>query len=696
MTFEIFFVTPYARFTDQQMPISKLPSSTSALIRSAQYIPSYEDAVLSVVQNALTFGAHHVDVTVNPSDLCFTVSDDGPGIRRADWHLMLQPACTSQIGCRGQSLAALAAVASVWLYTRCDDFYAAKHVQAGNLLKCSLRHPLVSPTPHNSLQNHNGLVVKVGDMFADIPVRRRVELEKGAIHTLQTLCQRIVALSLANPNVGITLSTHNGISYYKSIPREQLTVDMIQIAFGDSHGLDWQPVQALTPDNFQMVGFISSKGSTNGAIQYVSVNKIPLERNAWVHSHMRKIWTTHLLRDSNHASESNKMPAYVLNCSGSAAAAAACNRSEKPPQTMPFLRLLQSAVQDALYTASPEHRSSQKDIRSIANTKLRVTDAVVNTVRKRFMPGRFSDATICKPIHKPPPSLWSSKAACEILKRPLSREHATATTNVKNRRQLVKSTRVVNHRPLSAEAVEYSYRKLFPHWSNPCFARDLCSSRNSFMESKKRPQMNGRAERCRTAIQRDTIKQLRIVGQVDKKFIVAVDQTAVMYVIDQHAASERFMYETLMQNIRTRVFPSTLQTPQRVVLSRLQMETASRIWYNLQQWGWTLRTGTDGTDIDMIQVPRIDGTDVILNGGRHLQRYLDDVRSGALGQAIPKPIVESIATAACHSAVRFGDELTREQCESLVWSMADCSNPFICAHGRPSIVPLVRLDYIHA
>jgi len=46
---------------------------------------------------------------------------------------------------------------------------------------------------------------------------------------------------------------------------------------------------------------------------------------------------------------------------------------------------------------------------------------------------------------------------------------------------------------------------------------------------------------------------------------------------------------------------------------------------------------------------------------------------------------------ACRSAIMFNDELSHEQCKVLIRRLADCAFPFQCAHGRPSLVPLVDL-----
>ncbi|KAI1471714.1 uncharacterized protein F4812DRAFT_415204 [Daldinia caldariorum] len=60
----------------------------------------------------------------------------------------------------------------------------------------------------------------------------------------------------------------------------------------------------------------------------------------------------------------------------------------------------------------------------------------------------------------------------------------------------------------------------------------------------------------------------------------------------------------------------------------------------------------------------------------------------------PSGIMEMINSRACRSSIMFNDVLSHEECVSLVSRLADCTLPFQCAHGRPSMVPLVDLSRI--
>lgn len=75
------------------------------------------------------------------------------------------------------------------------------------------------------------------------------------------------------------------------------------------------------------------------------------------------------------------------------------------------------------------------------------------------------------------------------------------------------------------------------------------------------------------------------------------------------------------------------------------------------------------------------------------------VDMGAAGaSARPKPsmppaIRRILNSKACRGAIMFGDVLSYAECRQLLQSLAACSNPFQCAHGRPSAVPLLLLPH---
>jgi len=59
---------------------------------------------------------------------------------------------------------------------------------------------------------------------------------------------------------------------------------------------------------------------------------------------------------------------------------------------------------------------------------------------------------------------------------------------------------------------------------------------------------------------------------------------------------------------------------------------------------------------------------------------------------ICKCIKEILNSRACHGAIRFGDKLSKERCKKLMLELSKCRLPFQCAHGRPSVAPILEFS----
>lgn len=57
----------------------------------------------------------------------------------------------------------------------------------------------------------------------------------------------------------------------------------------------------------------------------------------------------------------------------------------------------------------------------------------------------------------------------------------------------------------------------------------------------------------------------------------------------------------------------------------------------------------------------------------------------------PRGIIDLLNSRACRTAIMFNDVLDKDECQSLVRRLADCVFPFQCAHGRPSMIPILEM-----
>lgn len=79
---------------------------------------------------------------------------------------------------------------------------------------------------------------------------------------------------------------------------------------------------------------------------------------------------------------------------------------------------------------------------------------------------------------------------------------------------------------------------------------------------------------------------------------------------------------------------------------------------------------------------------------KEVVQTLSETRGGGLG-LLPTTIANVLKSKACRSAIMFGDPLTSDECQKMIADLQKCKIPFQCAHGRPSVAPIIHLDQLH-
>jgi len=165
---------------------------------------------------------------------------------------------------------------------------------------------------------------------------------------------------------------------------------------------------------------------------------------------------------------------------------------------------------------------------------------------------------------------------------------------------------------------------------------------------------------------------------------IAADGPDGLYLIDQHAAHERVLYERILAARRrggvrsqTLAVPLTLElTPAQMTLVAGHQDVLAGLGYAVEPFG--ART------VLLRAVPvtaAVDGADALLR--RVVAVLADGVSSEEALERL------SIATA-CHTAIRAGDRLADVAIETLLADLAATDDPYTCFHGRPTIVRVSR------
>jgi DNA mismatch repair protein MLH3 len=250
-------------------------------------------------------------------------------------------------------------------------------------------------------------------------------------------------------------------------------------------------------------------------------------------------------------------------------------------------------------------------------------------------------------------------------------------------------------------------------------------------------------------VSKDTLRGANVIAQVDNKFVLIKTSRLArkgnsenmqvegerLLLIDQHAADERIRLEELMQSFFQRgedglgVATSLLDKPIKIELSREELGLLCLFKSHFTFWGIFYQSADERpapATMNLHGPQRLAGWDYILinslpatiqerckqeprlllqlirselwrmhesGGGPPLldSRPLGGRSWVELISKCPRGIVDLLNSRACRSAIMFNDQLTKSQCERLVRGLSECMFPFQCAHGRPSLVPLVDL-----
>ena len=180
----------------------------------------------------------------------------------------------------------------------------------------------------------------------------------------------------------------------------------------------------------------------------------------------------------------------------------------------------------------------------------------------------------------------------------------------------------------------------------------------------------------------------KFIGIVFKTYII-LEMNKEMYILDQHAAHERIMYEKVKKNYYSDKTKDSqmLLLPDIITLTHKEMDIAKENMAMFEKAGFTLEEFGENT-IKLTGVPTVcidlDTKDLFLE-------TLDEINTVARTAKQEKE-ERFIATVACKAAVKAHMALTPEEVDSLMDKLLELPNPFTCPHGRPTAIKMTQYD----
>lgn len=179
----------------------------------------------------------------------------------------------------------------------------------------------------------------------------------------------------------------------------------------------------------------------------------------------------------------------------------------------------------------------------------------------------------------------------------------------------------------------------------------------------------------------------KLIGQLfDTYWLVEFNEH--LYIIDQHAAHEKVLYEKTMRTLKTREFTSQMLNPPIIltigsteeVLLKKYMKYFQDIGFEIEPFG--------GREYAVRAVP-----DNLFSVAKKelLMEMIDDLSEDA-GARTADMIHDRVATMSCKAAVKGNNHLSFAEADHLIDELLNLDNPYACPHGRPTIISMSRYE----
>lgn len=631
--------------------IALLSQETIDKIAAGEVIERPSSVVKELVENAIDAGSSAVTVEIKEGGISFIrISDNGCGIEREQIPLAFLRHSTSKIksvedlftvtslGFRGEALSSIAAVSQVELITKTNgDFTGSRYLIEGSK-EVSLEE-IGAP---------DGTTFIIRNLFYNTPARKKflksAQTEGTYIHELM---QRMI---LSHPDVAFKFIMNNQVKLQSS--GNGNIKDIIYHLYGRDITKALLPI-AHESELFKVSGFIGkpmiSRGNRGYELYFVNGRFI---RSQILSKAIEDAFKPFLMQ--------HQYPFTVLYFE--------IDSSLLDVNVHPTKMELRFSNQQELY----------REVQSILSAALVHRDIIpevpVDTPKKNEME--------VPKIEKVMPEPFEQKRLEEIRKavRKDSPYEVKYPDRQPERRETWHAQSQPEHKPpvkeqLHASEVTGTEKEL---------AKEAYVLREEETYGAK---PEGSYEQGSFLKEEEMAKQ-KIIGQLFDTYWL-VEYNDRLFIVDQHAAHEKVMYEKLKKQFEKKEFTSQAISPPIVItLSMREAEVLERFKEQFTKLGFEIEH-FGGAEYSICGVPgnlyRLNTRDVLID-------MLDELTDGISERATTDVILDKIASMSCKAAVKGSQRLSLPEMEQLMKDLMKLDNPYNCPHGRPTIIAMSKYE----
>lgn len=624
-------------------------------IAAGEVVERPASVIKELVENSIDAHADKIEVEILAGGTSFMrVTDNGDGMDNQNARLAILRHATSKIkqvddlmsidtlGFRGEALPSIAAVSRFNLITRRpqDDLGTTIKLTGGRIdeiedMGCNI-----------------GTTIKVEDLFFNVPARKK--FLKTTTTEANKINDFIIKLALSKPNIAFKLINNNKIAI--TTPGNGSLYDAIECIYGAKVSEELLPIEAIT-DDIKVTGFISKPAIIRSS----------------------RSWQTFVINGR------------VVNSRIISKAIDNAYHSLLPKSGYPFV-ILNIEINKRTIDINVHPQKAEIKFEDESLLFKTIYHAVLEAVKPSDNQA-LSDFAI--PVTDK--ALHIEKTVPEQINMDLSENMPSTSANSFKQNSINHISSLKNNTtPLTTDLNKFRQAReaLHPNLSN--YHNNTVKEtavQNYQADTTTNPQtdINISSKENLTDCQNSTqlLKEavnLTPIGQIDDCFIVAQGPNGGMYIIDQHAAHERILYDKFAkQTERIPVQPLLMHLFLDVNNSELTLiEENQQILYDL---GFNVELAGQN-QIRLKEVP----ADIKPQESEDIFREIL-ISLSQLHTPTPQEIRHScLAMTACKAAIKAGDVLNITQMKIILNELAQTTLPYTCPHGRPTIIKFSTYD----
>lgn len=645
--------------------IALLSQETIDKIAAGEVIERPSSVVKELVENAIDAGSSAVTVEIKEGGISFIrISDNGCGIEREQIPLAFLRHSTSKIksvedlftvtslGFRGEALSSIAAVSQVELITKTNgDFTGSRYLIEGSK-EVSLEE-IGAP---------DGTTFIIRNLFYNTPARKKflksAQTEGTYIHELM---QRMI---LSHPDVAFKFIMNNQVKLQSS--GNGNIKDIIYHLYGRDITKALLPI-AHESELFKVSGFIGkpmiSRGNRGYELYFVNGRFI---RSQILSKAIEDAFKPFLMQ--------HQYPFTVLYFE--------IDSSLLDVNVHPTKMELRFSNQQELY----------REVQSILSAALVHRDIIpevpVDTPKKNEME--------VPKIEKVMPEPFEQKRLKEIrkavrkdspyeIKYPVSRPMGTGSVSSAAQEKLLDTIKSMPPEDMMEERIQ---KEPLPEQSKKETEKELAKEAYVLREEETYGAKPEGSYEQGSFLKEEEMAKQKIIGQLFDTYWL-VEYNDRLFIVDQHAAHEKVMYEKLKKQFEKKEFTSQAISPPIVItLSMREAEVLERFKEQFTKLGFEIEH-FGGAEYSICGVPgnlyRLNTRDVLID-------MLDELTDGISERATADVILDKIASMSCKAAVKGSQRLSLPEMEQLMKDLMKLDNPYNCPHGRPTIIAMSKYE----